>query len=393
MKLTRIIHPVGQGAFYTETLYNDNTESFNMVYDCGTLTSYKIKKTKKNIIESRVDCYLDNLKTEQKKEQPEIDAIFISHLHEDHINGIDYLMKNAEVKYLFLPQLIDESIIEAYLYNYISTGKTDNVGNNLLSLLITNTEIYSYKDKNFKTQIKYVPIIEKNNSISNNKNFIVAVNYSNKNKKFIINIENSIHNNLNKFLYIPYNLNIQNMSSIFINKFIEKLQELYDKDKNFKNNLQKIGINKENLRDIFINLNLKKFNLLKIIVENIGIKKCKEIYINLLGEDQHSYSMPLFSGIQNTPINVSLINKKCCCLKNFCYRKNCYINNPNCLYMGDFKSIEYFDDLKNFYTNLNLWNTIKTIQVPHHCSRKNYHSDLYSNIYSCFISVGIKNKY
>lgn len=30
---------VGQGAFYTEELYCDNTNIFTMVYDCGSYTS------------------------------------------------------------------------------------------------------------------------------------------------------------------------------------------------------------------------------------------------------------------------------------------------------------------------------------------------------------------
>lgn len=35
MEVTRIIHPIGQGAFYTESIKtNDNL--YNVVYDCGS---------------------------------------------------------------------------------------------------------------------------------------------------------------------------------------------------------------------------------------------------------------------------------------------------------------------------------------------------------------------
>jgi len=34
MELTRTIHPIGQGGFYTETL-KDGDDEINVVYDCG----------------------------------------------------------------------------------------------------------------------------------------------------------------------------------------------------------------------------------------------------------------------------------------------------------------------------------------------------------------------
>lgn len=404
MELTRIVHPVGQGAFYTEELCY-NGKYFNAVYDCGTLTTCK-NKTREELIEHRIKCYLSNLK------KTEIDIIFISHLHEDHINGIDYLIKNAKVKYLFLPQLISETIIETYLYNYISVGKVDNISNNLLSLLITEAKIYSYKDEKFKTQIKYVPITKKNISINDNEKLIIAVNYAKEDKNFIIKFENSISNNSNDFLYIPYNLDIENKTDKFKKDFIEKIQGLYDKNKILQDNLQKQGIKKEDIESIVSNI--KSLNILKIIVESIGIKECKKIYKEIFGNNHNSYSMALFSGNKRDNVdNEFVINKKCFkCLnlynkllqnisknkfweiyKTLFNKKSCYNINPNCLYTGDFEVKNNFNKLKDFYSNLKLWNTIKTIQVPHHCSRKNYFSKLYSNIYSCFISVGIKNKY
>ena len=35
VELTRVLHPVGQGGFYTETLKNAQGNEFNVVYDCG----------------------------------------------------------------------------------------------------------------------------------------------------------------------------------------------------------------------------------------------------------------------------------------------------------------------------------------------------------------------
>ncbi len=89
MKLTRTIHPIGQGGFYTETL-EEGGEKINVVYDCGGNS------------EAFMHNYLDPKKNNVN---PNIDAVFISHFHEDHINGLEYLLNNYNVKTLFLPQL------------------------------------------------------------------------------------------------------------------------------------------------------------------------------------------------------------------------------------------------------------------------------------------------
>ena len=49
MEVTRIIHPIGQGAFYTESIKtNDNL--YNVVYDCGSGNhKYTPKRLKQDI--------------------------------------------------------------------------------------------------------------------------------------------------------------------------------------------------------------------------------------------------------------------------------------------------------------------------------------------------------
>ena len=74
MKLVRTFHPVGHGAFCTERFYDArNNNIANIVYDCGTKTN------------------IGNLLTHINKEftpADTINAVFISHFHEDHINGL-----------------------------------------------------------------------------------------------------------------------------------------------------------------------------------------------------------------------------------------------------------------------------------------------------------------
>ena len=79
--------PVGQGAFYKETFYSDGLDKpISIVYDCGSSTGLDyIEKNIKNNFDKKDD----------------IKAVFISHFDEDHINGLEWLLRYCNVKYLF----------------------------------------------------------------------------------------------------------------------------------------------------------------------------------------------------------------------------------------------------------------------------------------------------
>lgn len=99
IKLSRMFHPVGQGAFYTERFctQDNDKEQINIVYDCGSTTSKEHVKTQ---IEK-------TFKSGENREN--IDAVFISHLHEDHINGIPDLIEHCNVKKIFFPIISDDA--------------------------------------------------------------------------------------------------------------------------------------------------------------------------------------------------------------------------------------------------------------------------------------------
>ena len=126
MELTRVIHPIGQGGFYTETFKDDNDkEVFNVVYDCSSETGKPYE------INSYLEKYYPNSTKHPKKK---IDAVFISHLHNDHINGLKWLLVNTNVEYLFLPQLTEEIILESLLYNaYLNRGSWNSTNDLILT--------------------------------------------------------------------------------------------------------------------------------------------------------------------------------------------------------------------------------------------------------------------
>ena len=80
---TKTFYPVGQGGFYSERIWN-GFECRTVVYDCGAVNKDPTKKLQDCIISSGIK---------------DVDVLVISHLDEDHINGIcnleSYLKQHA----------------------------------------------------------------------------------------------------------------------------------------------------------------------------------------------------------------------------------------------------------------------------------------------------------
>lgn len=88
--INRIFYPVGFGAFYTEKHVSKNG-TMTIVYDCGTKTS-SVDLT--NII-----------KLAFPKQGEAIDILFISHFHEDHVSGVEFLMKHCKIDKVVIPYI------------------------------------------------------------------------------------------------------------------------------------------------------------------------------------------------------------------------------------------------------------------------------------------------
>lgn len=89
MRLIRYIHPIGQGAFYTEQFFDEKNKVIaTFVYDCGAMKN------------------LDGIEKEIRgmfNKGDRIDILFISHFHSDHINGIVELKKHTNIKNVVIP--------------------------------------------------------------------------------------------------------------------------------------------------------------------------------------------------------------------------------------------------------------------------------------------------
>ena len=104
--ITRVIHPVGQGAFYSETFsYKEDEktqrELLSVVYDSGG----QLGKIKVEIAIMK---------------KPGL--IFISHFHDDHIKGIDLLKDDKSDAIIVIPGISHRRFIVDLMYNFLNSG-------------------------------------------------------------------------------------------------------------------------------------------------------------------------------------------------------------------------------------------------------------------------------
>ncbi|EMF7565429.1 TPA: hypothetical protein ACGFAK_004971 [Serratia marcescens] len=84
-------HSVGNGTFKTGSIFNlSGSDSFYWVYDCGSTRKTSLKHKIQNM--STHPCFPSN-----------IDMLVLSHFDEDHVNGVEDLLRHCHVKSLVLP--------------------------------------------------------------------------------------------------------------------------------------------------------------------------------------------------------------------------------------------------------------------------------------------------
>src|SRR3546814_14066652 len=77
----RIQRAVGQGFFHTATLAEDGNQRLRYIYDCGAKSDYEKERGER----------IDELLADTGK-QAKLDILFLSHIHEDHVNGVEKLL-------------------------------------------------------------------------------------------------------------------------------------------------------------------------------------------------------------------------------------------------------------------------------------------------------------
>lgn len=369
--LKRKIFPVGQGAFYCESFETGE----NIVYDCGNANQIEILK----------DC-IDKEFCKNKT----IEAIFISHLHYDHISGLEYLLTNCDVKYIYIPFLTPEGLALIKLYYKYKKYKNNFVQNfldnpkNAIDNLYTNKITFKDKEKP-----KIIFIREKEEK--NNNGYLDDINSWNERMcdKLIesgTNVANDLLDKKNFWLYIPFN--------ICNNFYLTKIKKAF---------AGAFGSNWHN-------------NILKSANWKASHKKNKSKIVNIFNKvlsrkDFNIYSLTLLSvpygicGILQAPCNLFLKSKystglyRSCCFDGFC-DVNCNYNcikydiaykPPGCLYTGDYDCSSNWSLLHCAYKEY--WDRIGCFQIPHHGSIYSFNDKIIKMNSFFFLSAGKKNKY
>lgn len=343
--IKRTFYPIGHGAFYAERFHiDDASRDYIIIFDCGCFEAAKpgipSKDFKKRIANIIDDAFAKGTI---------IDALFISHFHADHINGIDHLMIRCKVQKVFVPKLSLSIVVEAYLYN-MNITEYDSL--KILDRLI-ESEGKSIND---------VPVIQVETLDLNEETTNSSIELETLTGRIM---PSGVKLTIKELLYIPYYVSSKT-------------------DDNLVQNVQSeiTSIGKTLSGDLY-----KDSKIIKDFLESMGIEKCKKLYERHYGKKHNCYSMTLLS----KPYSCKEQCKKQCC--KFGYNPMlCY---AACLYMGDFDAANSanLENLKNFYTNHKCWDKIGLIQVPHHGSENNYNEELYTIPKFCMISAGKTDSY
>ncbi len=240
--LTRIIHPVGQGAFYSES-FNGNNFNFLAIYDCG---GDKIS------IERELNYLAINRNS--------IDVMFLSHFHSDHMNGIPRILAKFKegIKDFYFPFLTPELFALDVVYNYLVEGK-DSISNQFLINFIRY--FFDSKEKEIKEKDK--------KSYSNIKNVHVF-----KGERVVVSSIESVW---------QYELHRPN----YLHTPTDKIKSL----------LLSI-INEQGLVDSITKdyINEETYDQLSVVIDNSGdFEKLKERFLQEFKGEQNQYSMMVFS--------------------------------------------------------------------------------------------------
>ena len=350
MKLKRTFHPVGHGAFYTERFYDEDNNIANVVFDCGRFETAKANWSEPKY-KKWIEGYFRNdsgLTIENR-----IDILFISHFHTDHINGIDYILRNYDVRKIILPVITPFVVLDA-----LSLVQEEALIGDILTF-INNLVRGDFSDKACSVDIPDDLINDETDDIDCLKDDFNALK----------SISRATKLTFGKWYYKPY----------------------YFVDRQKKHKLERAL--QAAFPYIFVNNELSLAKLLDAISAS-GVGAFKQIYLNVFGNNHNSYSMTLFSGI-----SCDKICHKKCHIKMFDPSENivemvnsqlCYVN---CLYMGDYIALgDGLDKVKLFYKHQ--WKNIGILQVPHHGSEKNSDDNLYLDRERiCIISADSTDKY
>ena len=332
--MLRSFLPVGQGAFYCEQFrFVARISEVNVIYDCGSLTDVKL-------VEEQIR---DNFAKDEV-----IHALFLSHLDEDHINGIPFLLTYCRVKKIFFPLITEQDAKYIRLYNIIAGGV------NSFSAAFVN-DPYEALDQ---LAIDYRPELYQINATIQAGNMLDAITITSGTNVADIVFED-VDTSGSPYVdwsYIPYNFRQQQR----VKELLKNLNTCLGRD-----------MDNEDLQEIW-----EKGT-------DTERKAIKEAYLKTGSLNVNS--MTLFSGIPKVAVEQYQID--------MLRRTNSLPKAVGCLYTGDYDAAGKLK-WQGLYDAYKLyWSSVGCIQIPHHGSRHNYNVEFSRWDAFFIISAGTKNRF
>lgn len=400
-------HSVGQGLFYTSELLLNNNVVVNAIFDCGAENI--------GLITEEIDNYSNR----------NIDLLIISHLHYDHVSGLDYLLKNRKVNTVILPYLCQEERIilqllnvnkpvwyNAFLFNpYSYLNEFESVEN----VIIINGD---GEDDNYSVNVpeEFPPL---NDNLNNEKSIKIHLENTNENTRSTISKSELIQftNKLSLMKDKGYIL-ISNMYFSFFNYKINDSKKIID----FRKKIISEGIT--DTKSVLA--------LLKDEKKRVLIKECYEILrtdLNITSLATYQGFILPFSRLKHSisfhsinAIHDNFLSDLFCCdcdgfieghfhgrFSNDCKYKfyvDCYCDcHKHChgskmtgtLLLGDIKLDYKSKKRKELFIHFKtILPSVKLIQLSHHGAKNGWSNNLIAKIMENCVylaSYGISNKY
>lgn len=386
-------YPVGQGLFYSSQFYYENRDNgktieCNIIFDCGSENLEQINKS--------IDQYFD------RYNRKVIDVLIISHLHFDHISGLDKILNDTSIKIktIVLPYLypeerillaVDNSKLDDWYYRFLSNplgylSEYDNIGN-IITIASDNDNdtIHSIPEGQFFNDENINPDSILINRLTGNAflSDFVNANENIQNSKKISFAQDKGYLIIGNFLYLS-----------FFNYSVSK-----SKLDEFKGKIIDFGI-------------LTPLSFKEIIKSKKKLDFLKKAY-EVFGKDLNISSLAMFQGIINPLKNKNpqdyyfdcycrhhrywhyhdAFCDNCCDFPYHCEKKQIICGK---ILLGDIK-LNYKLKSKSLFEQFEkLLPSVMQIQISHHGADCGWNDELinqFSKKTKYIVSYGIENKY
>lgn len=337
--MIRSFLPIGQGNFAVERFYKGE---YNVVFDCGSST--KIGK-------GRVEKTVEDQIRRTFHEGERIKKVFISHLHDDHINGLPFLLKYCNVEEIYLPYMTpsEKAIALILLHDSI-----DDRSGPLLQQLLTGQRLGTDE---IETRVIFV--LPNQSELPSNNETTVRSGQE-------IHLNLSFPHPFDEWLFIPFVYEDKRRSAQFSQLLIDNGIATDIQDRILTSNFWEDPDLLKKLKDVY-----------SAIVKNINLT-----------------TMVVWSGTKEDDVG------QCPC-KNY-YTKDFYrrckypechrvLYKSGCLYTGDYRAStsREWDAMRRAYNEV--WDMTGVFTIPHHGSSYNYNEELVRNHAVYIINAGYQN--